>query len=109
MNIDVTLPGRLLRHAGAPKPVTTFQGVQIDDPRLAEILSPDARLLCPYEGTLHGEGPVWQPARSRLLWSDVANRRLRRRPSVPTARSAAMACAACSLPRPDCCWRYLTG
>ena len=74
------LPGRLLRRAGPPKPVETFQGVQIDDPRLAEVLPPSAALLELYEGTLHGEGPVWQPAPGhgpgRLVWSDVPNRRL---------------------------------
>ena len=70
------LPGKLLRHAGPPKPVKPFQGVQIDDPRLATVLSPDASLLCLYEGTLPGEGPAWQPARNRLVWSDVPNRRL---------------------------------
>ncbi len=70
------LPGRLLRRAGPPQPVKPFQGVQIDDPRLAEVLPPGAALLCLYEGTLHGEGPAWEPARDRLVWSDVPNRRL---------------------------------
>jgi len=70
------LPGRLLRGAGPPKKVETFQGVQIDDPRLARVLSPDAPLLCLFEGTLHGEGPVWHPAEGCLYWSDVPNRRL---------------------------------
>ncbi len=70
------LPGRLLRRPGPPKPVEGFGGVQIDDPRLAEVLSPDAALLCLYEGTLHGEGTIWDPAHDRLIWSDVPNRRL---------------------------------
>ncbi len=70
------LPGRLLRRAGPPDEVAPFQGVQIDDPRLAEILSPDAPLLRLYEGTLHGEGLVWHPAEQCLYWSDVPNCRL---------------------------------
>jgi len=72
------LPGRLLRRPGPPETVEPFQGVQIDDPRLAEVLSPDAPLLRLYEGTLHGEGPVWHPAEGCLYWSDVPNRRLLR-------------------------------
>jgi len=70
------LPGRLLRAAGAPAPVKGFQGVQIDDPRLAKVVSSDAQLLKLYEGTVHGEGPAWQAVRDRLVWSDVPNRRL---------------------------------
>ncbi len=72
------LPGRTLRRAGPPEPVEKFQGVQVDDPRLAAVLPPDARLLRLYDGTLHGEGPIWQPADGCLYWSDVPNRRLLR-------------------------------
>ena len=53
-----------------------FPGVQVDDPRLAEVLSADAKLLCLYEGTLHAEGPIWDPSTGVLFWSDVPNRRL---------------------------------
>ncbi len=74
---DVTLlPGRLLRRAAPPEPVGDFPGVQIDDPRLAKVLSAEAPLLRLYEGALHGEGTVWDAAGDRLVWSDVANRRL---------------------------------
>jgi gluconolactonase len=68
-------PGRLLRHAGAPGQVGS-PGVQIDDERLAEVLPADRPLLKLYEGTIHGEGPAWQPTEARLVWSDVPNRRL---------------------------------
>ena len=70
------LPGRLLRRPGPPEPVKDFPGVQIHDERLNGVLSADATLLCLYEGTLHGEGTIWDPARDRLVWSDVPNRRL---------------------------------
>ena len=70
------LPGRLLRRAAPPEPVKNFPGVQIDDPRLAEVLPAEAPLLRLYEGTLHGEGPIWVPADGCLYWSDVPNRRL---------------------------------
>jgi gluconolactonase len=70
------LPGRLLRRTGPPQLVDGFRGVQIDDKRLAHVVGPGTPLLSLYEGTLHGEGPVWQTAHDRLLWSDVPNRRL---------------------------------
>lgn len=74
---DTTLrTGRLLRRAGPPEPVQGFAGVQVHDPRLAEVLSPDAPLLCLHEGTVHGEGTVWDAAGGRLVWSDVSNRRV---------------------------------
>ena len=44
--------------------------------RLTAVLRPEASLMCLYDGTLHGEGPVWQATQDRLLWSDVPNRRL---------------------------------
>ncbi|MDQ2802153.1 MAG: SMP-30/gluconolactonase/LRE family protein [Pseudomonadota bacterium] len=57
-------------------PIVGFRGIQIDDERLAGIVSSDAPLLKLYEGTIHGEGPAWQPLNERLVWSDVPNRRL---------------------------------
>jgi len=77
MRLDTDLlPTRLLRRAGAPDSVRPFQGVQIDDDRLAQVLPRDAPLLRLYEGTIHGEGPAWQASEQRLVWSDVPNRRL---------------------------------
>ena len=70
------LPGRLLRRAGPPARVKRFPGVQIDDPRLAAVVPAEAPLLILHDGTIHAEGPAWQAARDRLVWSDVPNRRL---------------------------------
>jgi gluconolactonase len=69
-------PTRLLRLAGIVEPVRSFPGVQIDDERLAYFLPRDRPLLQLHEGTIHGEGPAWQGAQGRLIWSDVPNRRL---------------------------------
>ena len=74
--LDSLLPTRLLRQPGPATGVADWRGVQIDDERLAAELRPEAKLMILYEGTLHGEGPAWQAARERLVWSDVPNRRL---------------------------------
>ena len=70
------VPGESLRRTGAPDEVSGFAGVQIDDDRLKTVLPPASSLLTLYDGAIHTEGPVWQPAFDRLLWSDVPNRRL---------------------------------
>ena len=70
------LPGRLLRRAGPPKTIEGFTGVEVHDPRLEAVLSPDAEPVILYQFTLHGEGTVWDGPNDRLVWSDVPNRRL---------------------------------
>lgn len=70
------MPGRLLRKPGLPSKVDGFSGVEFHDPRLEAILSADAEPLILYQFTLHGEGPIWDTSRERLIWSDVPNRRL---------------------------------
>lgn len=69
-------PGRLLRKPGIPQIIKNFSGVQIDVPLLAEVVSADTPLLVLYQGTVHGEGPVWEQTNERLVWSDVPNRRV---------------------------------
>ena len=77
MSPDASLAiGRLLRTAGPPEQVDTGPGIRIHDERLEAVLSRDTPLLALYRGTLHGEGPIWDPTGGRLLWSDVPNRRL---------------------------------
>lgn len=70
------LLGRLLRKPGPPSKVVGFSGVEFHDPRLERVLSADAEPLILHQFTLHGEGPVWDTPRERLIWSDVPNRRL---------------------------------
>jgi len=70
------LPGPVLRRSGPIERFGGFGGVRIDDDRLCDALAAHAPLLLLHEGTIHGEGPAWQPARNRLVWSDVPNRRL---------------------------------
>ena len=76
MNVDDLLPTRVLRRPGPPGRIERWQGFQIDDERLAQVLAQDAPLLVLHEGTVHGEGPAWQASRERLIWSDLPNRRL---------------------------------
>ena len=76
MTSEALLPGSLLRRPAPPQSDARFKGVQIDDPRLAEVLPPDAALLVLHEGAIHAEGPAWQGSYGRLLFSDVPNRRL---------------------------------
>lgn len=74
-DIDL-LPGRLLRRPGPSETIPDFAGTQIDHPRLASIVSPDAPMLILHKGAIHAEGPAWQASHRRLLFSDVPNRRL---------------------------------
>lgn len=74
--ISSLYPGRVLRRPGAAAPMKGFPGVQCEDAALAALLHPDPSLLILHEGSIHGEGPIWQEQQGRLVWSDVANRRL---------------------------------
>ena len=65
-----------LQHPGSPTSVSDFPGIQIDDPRLAAVVDPDAPLLVLYDQLLHSEGPVWEPKRQRLIFSDIPGRRV---------------------------------
>lgn len=51
------LPGRLLRQHDVIKRDAYLLGGQIDDPELAEVLSPDAPLLVLHEGTTTPRDP----------------------------------------------------
>ncbi len=74
---DALIPNpTVLRRAGPPAEQPA--GVQIDDPRLAEVLDPQATLKVLYDQLLHSEGPVWQatPSGGHLAFSDIPGRRV---------------------------------
>jgi len=68
--------GTLLRRPGPPKILKDAKTVVIDDPRLSDVLDPEAPLLCLYEHATFSEGTVWDAPRQRLVWSDVDGRRV---------------------------------
>ncbi|UMM09156.1 SMP-30/gluconolactonase/LRE family protein [Gluconobacter frateurii] len=70
------LIGTFLRRAGAAEILGPIPGLSINDPLLAAVLDFDTPLLLLHEGTTHGEGPAWDAAGNRLIWSDVISRRL---------------------------------
>ena len=73
---QTSVTGTLLRHPGPPKVLADAGKIVIDDPRLSDVLDPDAPLLCLYEHATFSEGTVWDAPRQRLVWSDVDGRRV---------------------------------
>ena len=55
---DTSVTGSILRRPGPPKALGRSKAV-IGDPRLADVLDPDAPLLCLYEHATFSEGVVW--------------------------------------------------
>ena len=66
----------VLRHAGPPHSVLHVDAPRALDPRFAEVVAHDARLVSLYDQATFSEGPVWWPARRMLVWSDVEGRRV---------------------------------
>lgn len=52
--------------------------VEIEDPRLAPLIGPDARLRRLWSGGEWVEGPVYVPAEDCVYWSDIPNDRVMR-------------------------------
>jgi gluconolactonase len=73
---DTSVTGTLLRRPGPPRPLSEAKTAVIDDPRLSDVLDPDAPLLCLYEHATFSEGVIWDAPRERLVWSDVDGRRV---------------------------------
>jgi gluconolactonase len=52
--------------------------VEIEDPRLAGLIDPDAQLRRLWTGAVWTEGPVYVPAEDCVYWSDIPNDRVLR-------------------------------
>ena len=65
-----------VRPPGPPARVEDVDPPRAYDPRLGEVVGPDAALLSLYDQALFSEGPVWWPARQMLVWSDIEGRRV---------------------------------
>lgn len=59
--------------AEPPKSYPTFGSVKRLDPRLDDLIDPDAKLEKLAEGFEWSEGPVWVPREQCLLFSDIPN------------------------------------
>jgi len=66
--------GRILQDARPPSAVEV-DPPRVYDPRLRSVLPAHARLLSLYSDATWAEGPVWWPAESALVFSDVVGRR----------------------------------
>lgn len=66
----------LLRRPGPPEPVTHVDPPRASDPRFAEAVPHQARLLSLYDQATFCEGPTWWPALGILVWSDIEGRRV---------------------------------
>ena len=73
---DAGVTGLILQRSGPPKTIAATGTVVIEDPRLEDVIAPDAPLLCLYEHATFSEGTVWDAPRQRLVWSDVVGRRV---------------------------------
>jgi gluconolactonase len=50
----------------------------IDDPRLLDLLDPEARVERLGGDAIWSEGPVYLPAEDAVIWSDIPNNRILR-------------------------------
>ena len=66
----------VVRQSGPPHAVPRVDAPRAYDPRFAEIVAHEARLVSLYDQATFSEGPVWWPARAMLVWSDVEGRRV---------------------------------